>query len=492
MLQSESAPLISDEIRSRPTARAEAALTHPATLVAIATLIVNDLVFKPMWPGIWITGKLSDLAWMIFAPPLVALPLTFLARRDQTGQRVAWATAYIGLPLLYAAYNSYEPLHDVVMTVFSVLRGTPGGSPFDPSDSIVIPFAMATAIWVWRNTNPNNKAARLRFGLLLAAIASSASVATSFPAPYIGVVDIEADVDGSPSYIRHWGGKPDVSRRFVDTPRGTYSIHGTDILRSDSRSSEIVFSTIIKNESRDLIALRASTINLGERIISVSPYSIYYDEASGNVILAMGLQGVVIGKPDGTWERTPVEDLKPLDYSIASRLSTLLHIIELNFISAGLAASFTIFTLVLATRSTEASWGRFFLMLAVSVPVGVSIIALLHFSDMFDPRTAYDLRGFAILFAWMLPIPFVLAISKLKFLTAATTVIAAFIGMFVLSEFAFFLWVNGVIGLDNAKLGSLFLTAFGAVVLGIWTKSYLRLRAQRDAARIRLSTDRMQ
>lgn len=488
MSQSELHPLNPGDIQSRPTARAEAALTHPATLVALATLLVNDLVFKSMWPGSWITGKLSDLAWVIFAPPLIALPLTFLARSNQTAQKLAWATAYIGLPLLYATYNTFEPLHDLIMGAFSILRGTPGGSPFDPTDSIVIPFSMAVAIWVWRDTKPESKAARLRLGLLFAALASLASVATSFPAPYIGVVDIEADIDGSPSYIRHWGGKPDVSRSFVDTPRGTYSIHGTDILRSDSRSSEIVFSTIIKNESRDLIALRASTINLGERIISVSPYSIYYDEARGNVILAMGLQGVIIGKPDGTWERKPVEDLKPLDYSIASRLSTMLRITELNFISAGLAASFTIFTLVLATRSSIVSWKRFWLLLTASIPVGVSIIALLQFSDMFNPSEAYALSGLTPFIAWLLPIPFVFAISKLKFLTAVITVIVAFVGIFVLSEFPFFLWVNGIIDLDGAMLWALFLTTAGAVILGVWTKSHLR--AQRDIPRIRLSTDR--
>ena len=68
-----------DALSTYPTARAEAALTHPATLLALATLLVNDLVFKWLWPDTWITGKLSDLAWVIFAPPLLALPLTFLA-----------------------------------------------------------------------------------------------------------------------------------------------------------------------------------------------------------------------------------------------------------------------------------------------------------------------------------------------------------------------------------------------------------------------------
>lgn len=481
-------------VTDHPTARAEAALTHPATLFALATLLVNDLLFKSLWPGSWWTGKLSDLAWVIFASPLLALPLTFLARRNPIAQKTAWAIAYIGLPLLYAAYNTIEPLHDVIMEAFSLLRGTPGGSPFDPTDSVVIPLGLATAIWIWRNAKVDSKAVRLRAGLLLAALASLASVATSFSPPYLGVVDIEADADGNPSYIHGWEWEQKVSRRFVDTPRGIFTIHqGTNIHRSYNGVGEIVFSTIIKNERRDQIALRASTINHGYSDTSVSPYSIFYDEPSGNVILAMGLQGVIIGKPDGTWERTPVEELKPLDYSIASRLTTLLRITELIFISAGLAASFMVFSLILTTRSSVTSGESLLVSLTALIPVAVSIIALLQFSDNRNPQDSYDLvaaiPSLTPFIAWMLPIPFVFAISKLKFLTAATVAIVAFIGMFVLSEFAFYLWVNGIIDLDRAKLWSMALTASGAVVLGVWTISHVR--AQRDVANIRLSKDQL-
>ena len=472
------------------TARAEAALTHPATLIALATLLVNDLVFKWLWPGYWLTGKLSDLAWVVFAPPLLALPLAFLARRNPFAQKAAWAIAYIGLPLLYAAYNTFEPLHEFILNGFSLLRGTPGGSPYDPTDSIVIPFGVAIAIWSWRNTNPKSWAAKSRLGLLLAVIASLASIATSIDSPYLGVVDIEADADGNPIYTHSYKGGDPASQAYVDTPRGTYSIRGTNIIRSDDRSSETVFSTIIKNEIRDRIALSASTMDLGSRTISVSPYSIYYDEASGNVILAMGLQGVIIGKPDGTWERTPVEDLKPLDYSIASRLTTLFSIFELIFVSTGLAASFTMFTLILTTRSSVMSWQGGLLSLAALIPVGVSIRASMQFSAGVSPYDHLpDLAGLIPLIAIVLPLPFVIALSTLKSLAAVKAGGVAFIGMVILSEFAFFLWVGGIIDLDSAKLWSMILTAVAAVILGVWTISYAR--AELDDASDRRSTDQL-
>ena len=45
------------------------ALTHPATVAAVVVLLLNDALFKSLWPDSWVTGKLSDLAWVVFASP---------------------------------------------------------------------------------------------------------------------------------------------------------------------------------------------------------------------------------------------------------------------------------------------------------------------------------------------------------------------------------------------------------------------------------------
>ena len=65
------------------------ALVHPVTGTALAVLLLNDLVFKSIWPGSWTTGKLSDLAWVVFASPLLAFLLSFLVGRSTSGQRAA-------------------------------------------------------------------------------------------------------------------------------------------------------------------------------------------------------------------------------------------------------------------------------------------------------------------------------------------------------------------------------------------------------------------
>ena len=126
--------------------RCASALMHPATVAAVAVLLLNDVVFKSMWPGSWVTGKLSDLAWVVFASPLLAFLLSFLAGRSARGQRAAFLASYVGLPLLYAAFNTFEPVHDAILRGPSIASGRTAGFPLDVTDSLVIPFGLGIAL----------------------------------------------------------------------------------------------------------------------------------------------------------------------------------------------------------------------------------------------------------------------------------------------------------------------------------------------------------
>lgn len=52
-------------------------LGHPATVVATIALPINDHLLKALWPGP-VTGKLSDVAGLLVAPPLLALALSLV------------------------------------------------------------------------------------------------------------------------------------------------------------------------------------------------------------------------------------------------------------------------------------------------------------------------------------------------------------------------------------------------------------------------------
>ena len=328
--------------------RCASALTHPATVVALAVLLLNDLAFKAMWPGSWATGKLSDLAWMVFAPPLLAYLLSFPLSGHRLGWRVAFAVSYLGLPLLYAVYNSSETVHDLILEGLSMASGGTAGSPLDATDSVVIPMAMAIAIWVWRSEQRNSGTLRLRCGLLMAGIAALASVATSYPEPDRGITDLGVSDEGtiyasgriSSAYLSEDGGLSwskstrsimstwSVSRGVtsMETPRGNYEIRPSGIVVVDADDSErLVYSTTFMREGDGgTWVLEHATTNLEARTITAVPLSLVYDESSGNLVAAMGIQGVVVGTPDGDWIPRPVGRHSPVDFSFSSKTSLLL------------------------------------------------------------------------------------------------------------------------------------------------------------------------
>ncbi|MEV0533771.1 hypothetical protein [Kitasatospora sp. NPDC050463] len=52
---------------------------NPGTVAAVLVLAFNDRVGKHAWPGP-VTGKVSDLMWMVVSPPVLALLLTPVLR----------------------------------------------------------------------------------------------------------------------------------------------------------------------------------------------------------------------------------------------------------------------------------------------------------------------------------------------------------------------------------------------------------------------------
>ena len=213
--------------------------------------------------GAWVTGKLSDLAWVVFALPLLAFLLSLITRGSVSGARAAFLSAYAGLPLLYAAFNTFEPVHYWILRGISLASGGMGRTPLDATDSIVIPLGWAIAVWVWRRPVLGSDELRLRGGLLVAGVAVLASVASLPPEPDYGIqgLGVIRTEDGSAVVTGNWHRSDDGGVSWekgsgidpdsviwdigsVETPRGIYSIEGQEIvLVGDDGSSEVAYST---------------------------------------------------------------------------------------------------------------------------------------------------------------------------------------------------------------------------------------------------------
>ena len=346
------------------------ALTHPATVAAVVVLLLNDALFKSLWPASWVTGKLSDLAWVVFASPLLAFVLSFLAGRLPFGRRAVVFVSYVGLPALYAAFNTFEPVHNWILRGLSLASGGTAGSPLDPSDSLVIPFGLGIAVWVWRRRPVGPHRLRVRLALLAAGVATFATVATSYPQPETGInrvgiagsghiVASATNEEGSFAYGSADGGlnwNPDYRGANiewggleVETARGRFMIQDSDVLvLTVDGEWEAVYSAAYLRQEANLWIQDQATKHFSNKQIARRPYSIVYDERGGNLVVAMGLQGVVIGSADGMWTRVAVGDFSPTDFSFAGKTFALLSNLSFWLTVLSLSLSITAISLVIA------------------------------------------------------------------------------------------------------------------------------------------------
>ena len=319
----------------------------------------------------------------------------------------------------------------------------------------------------------------------------------------------------------------EVSDR-VETPRGIYLLDGPDILRTGADGvGEVVYSAAHLQESGNLWVQERSTTALGSRTLAKHPIAIAYDPASGNLVVAMGIQGVLIGTPDERWARIAVGPYRPTDFSLVSKARYLLT--SLEFWTASLLLSFAMvgFALMLANRTVEslkslpvelivgagfvtalvaifrtfldevpelllalASVG-FIILLVLAVyakgrpleslmrrftttslfalTVSVSIAILLIFQDI-------DEGGFWVLFAipaFMLNVPlFALTWERREYILPAIALFAIMNVAVLLSQM---LWLNAVVEKVFASLLAVLLTAIAAVAMAVYLRPKIAL-----------------
>jgi hypothetical protein len=76
-------------------------LAHPITLTALVLLVVNDHLLKEAYPGV-VTGKLSDVAGLVLAPPLLASLAGLTIRRPRADVVAAVSTVVVALGFAWA------------------------------------------------------------------------------------------------------------------------------------------------------------------------------------------------------------------------------------------------------------------------------------------------------------------------------------------------------------------------------------------------------
>jgi hypothetical protein len=140
------APTAAPTSRATPAARRLSpalALLHPVWWLALGVLALNDHFLKgaDLLPG-WMTGKLSDLAGLFLAPPLLAALLRVRSARGLAACYGATGLVFSGIQLSAAASAYWVGLMGSVGASWQVWS--------DPSDLLALPM-----LWLsWRALTP--------------------------------------------------------------------------------------------------------------------------------------------------------------------------------------------------------------------------------------------------------------------------------------------------------------------------------------------------
>ncbi|SET78993.1 hypothetical protein SAMN05421811_104132 [Nonomuraea wenchangensis] len=156
-------------------------LCHPVTVAGVIVLLVNDHLLKQAWPG-FVTGKLSDVAGLLVAPPLLAL--LFLRRAD--------LAATLATGVLFALVKTTETGAEAASHVWTLVAG-PSRVLADPTDLLALP-ALALAWWVRARSLTAPSSPRLR--VLLTAPLALLAVAASGAAPEATSEAVSVEVRG--------------------------------------------------------------------------------------------------------------------------------------------------------------------------------------------------------------------------------------------------------------------------------------------------------
>ncbi len=156
--------------------RAAHSLAHPVTLAAIALLLLNDHWLRWAQPS-WLTGKLGDFTWLVFAPFIAALLMAWLIPARWRHQETAVGVLSIALIGLWFALAKTVPfVHELTATAWNALIGWQGSLRLDPTDLLTLPALLVSA-WVWARVKPRpinwKPLAYVAFGLGIVATLAS-------------------------------------------------------------------------------------------------------------------------------------------------------------------------------------------------------------------------------------------------------------------------------------------------------------------------------
>ncbi|MEO1287507.1 MAG: hypothetical protein AAFV93_07040, partial [Chloroflexota bacterium] len=130
-------------------------LTHPLSVSAILLLLFNDHWLRYHYPS-WLTGKLGDFTWLLFAPFIASLVLAWIIPHKHKHQTklVGWLSiGFIGI--WFATAKTILVIHWLTTETLALLVGYHGTLRMDVTDLLTLPALLISA-YIWLNAREDS------------------------------------------------------------------------------------------------------------------------------------------------------------------------------------------------------------------------------------------------------------------------------------------------------------------------------------------------
>lgn len=257
----------------RAGATSVAVLIHPASLIAVSVLLLNDHFLKQAAPS-WVTGKLSDFAGLFFAP-YVCLAVLFAALSavgiSRLPSRSIAVATYVAIAILFTALKTSTTAADSFLAAVFALTGKTFSLVVDPTDLIaLVSLPVSYTLWARERNSESSRRAQPRSVLRVIAlcIATVAIAATSGPPPP-SVTSIAVDpIDGDLLYavVEDTGDKDGLYVSSSGGARWLRVSESTGKVVADPMQERTAFLLDAPNSESGLLRLK-----IGGRPVEIGP-----------------------------------------------------------------------------------------------------------------------------------------------------------------------------------------------------------------------------
>jgi len=326
-------------------------LSSPLSLIALVTLLINDHFLRLYFPS-WLTGKIGDLAWLYFSPFVLAAILSLICPSSFRAKKIVIPAISFGSVLIvYTLANVSANINRSLVQFISNLLQMQFRITRDPTDLLALP-SIGLALLKWIRFQPTqNRTYYPAFFLL--SLSTLLTIANSGYPDY-GIVCLEVADDRILAASSSWnvfasedGGltwsKFETQDEFQcdsisANTKEILSINDGEVIYKITEDAQIEFSRDggqtwkLENDLQPMNQAEIAFSNRNNYFFYIpGPFAGVLDPNTGNAIIAMGVEGVLVHTPTDNWLSVPIDQYQRTNLTFGKIPSLIIFEMEIAF-----------------------------------------------------------------------------------------------------------------------------------------------------------------